>query len=523
MSRDVQLFLNTCNKIDELNDSEKSKIVLTYSNITKLVYVVKYLKNKELDKLYALYKKLQSFYCKLIPRINYVYRDDNQIIVIEEFINGRTLEQVMADREFFSDERIKNILLQLCEGLSFLHKKDIVHQDIKPGNIILTNDDVVKLIDFDVARTFKYGQDFNTQYLGTKGYAAPEQYGWGQTDNRSDIYALGITINLLKPQSDLLQKIIKKAAQFDPDNRYQSVDEIMAEINDEYKYYFKELPLNEIEVMLKDKINMFKPDLPQPKDYVFNKNDIDVSFPISLVNSYDFETKEQALQVAMDEFEQLMFNNMDEYIMDTLDYYKTYCLKKYCVYQTNGDNYYYNVNRQVEHIIEEIKARFRLDLPKYVNTFEFIPDYTNFSGSEDRANFHLWQLKHIEETNYTAEIRQNFFNRTMANTAQRFIAYADEFLQTTISIGENRIVKIKDGKKIMDTAYSFNIDKLCIKFMEEILNSTQKVLMNNPVLQEDVEGLLQKSYLPALKKALAEKTEEIMSFLKQNNKTEKAY
>ena len=115
MSRDVQLFLNTCNKIDELNDSEKSKIVLTYSNITKLVYVVKYLKNKELDKLYALYKKLQSFYCKLIPRINYVYRDDNQIIVIEEFINGRTLEQVMADREFFSDERIKNILLQLCK------------------------------------------------------------------------------------------------------------------------------------------------------------------------------------------------------------------------------------------------------------------------------------------------------------------------------------------------------------------------------------------------------------------------
>lgn len=111
----------------------------------------------------------------------------------------------------------------------------------------------------------------------------------------------------------------------------------------------------------------------------------------------------------------------------------------------------------------------------------------------------------------------------MADTTQRFIAYADEFLQTTIDIGENRIIKVKDGKKVVDTAYHFNIDKVCIKFMEEILNSTQKVLQNSSDLQGDIEGLIQKSYLPELKKALEKKTQEILYFLKRNNSIEKAY
>lgn len=211
----------------------------------------------------------------------------------------------------------------------------------------MTSDDIVKLIDFDVARTYKYGREQNTQYFGTKGYAAPEQYGWGQTDRRADIYALGITMQLLKPQSGLLQRVVRKMLQFDPNNRYQSVDEIIAELNGEYKYAFYSLPLNEIEIMLKDKLVSFRPPIPeQQKDYAFNKNDIDMSFPISLVNSYEFETHEQALQVAMEEFEQIMFAHIDEYIMDTLDFYKAYSLQKYCVYQENDRNYYYNINKR---------------------------------------------------------------------------------------------------------------------------------------------------------------------------------
>lgn len=84
--------------------------------------------------------------------------------------------------------------MQLCKGLKNLHQRDIIHRDINLNNIMLTNDGVVKLVDFDTVRIFKYDQNFDTTYLGTKGFAPPEQYGFSQTDARTDIYALGMTI-----------------------------------------------------------------------------------------------------------------------------------------------------------------------------------------------------------------------------------------------------------------------------------------------------------------------------------------
>lgn len=87
---------------------------------------------------------------------------------------------------------------------------------------MLTKDNIVKLIDFDTARLINPDKTYDTEYLGTRGYAPPEQYGFAQTDIRSDIYALGITLQKL-------QKIIKKAIKFDPDRRYQSVNEILQE------------------------------------------------------------------------------------------------------------------------------------------------------------------------------------------------------------------------------------------------------------------------------------------------------
>lgn len=87
---------------------------------------------------------------------------------------------------------------------------------------MLTKDNIVKLIDFDTARLINPDKTYDTEYLGTRGYAPPEQYGFAQTDIRSDIYALGITLQKL-------QKIIKKAIKFDPNRRYQSVNEILQE------------------------------------------------------------------------------------------------------------------------------------------------------------------------------------------------------------------------------------------------------------------------------------------------------
>lgn len=94
---------------------------------------------------------------------------------------------------------------------------------------MLTKDNIVKLIDFDTARLINPDKTYDTEYLGTRGYAPPEQYGFAQTDIRSDIYALGITLQKLQPKNKKLQKIIKKAIKFDPDRHYQSVNEILQE------------------------------------------------------------------------------------------------------------------------------------------------------------------------------------------------------------------------------------------------------------------------------------------------------
>ena len=82
----------------------------------------------------------------------------------------------------------------MCDGLKELHEQKIIHRDIKPSNMILQADGRIRLIDFDAARIFKDNKATDTELLGTKDYAPPEQYGFGQTDPRSDIYSLGVTI-----------------------------------------------------------------------------------------------------------------------------------------------------------------------------------------------------------------------------------------------------------------------------------------------------------------------------------------
>lgn len=188
---------------------------------------------------------------------------------------------------------------------------------------MLTNDGIVKLVDFDTVRIFKYDQNFDTTYLGTKGFAPPEQYGFSQTDARTDIYALGMTIKKLQPKSNLLQKIIAKATQLDPENRYQYVEEILNEIEDEYKFEQKQnkLTLKQIEIMLNDKFSLFEIPMPvQEKDYPFDFNKIPFYTPISMVDDLDYESVEEAQKAMIEDFENNVFSLMKEYIKDYQGY-----------------------------------------------------------------------------------------------------------------------------------------------------------------------------------------------------------
>ena len=131
------------------------------------------------------------------------------------------------------DEAV-SMIIQLCRILKQLHRcrSPIIHRDLKPANIMISSDGVVKLIDFNAAKEYRMGQMEDTCLMGTREYAAPEQYGFGQSDARTDIYALGVILNRLLtgdfPKNKLyegrLKPVIQTCIQMDADARYQSVE-----------------------------------------------------------------------------------------------------------------------------------------------------------------------------------------------------------------------------------------------------------------------------------------------------------
>ena len=155
---------------------------------------------------------------------------DGRLYVYEEYVQGETLHDLML-KNALPEEKKKDILLQICDGLKFLHSafRPIIHRDLKPENIVITTDGIAKIIDYDIAKVYKTGQDRDTTLLGTYDYAAPEQYGFSQSDPRTDIFALGKIIEEITNDPDLL-KVAKKATQIDPENRYQKIDDMKYDI-----------------------------------------------------------------------------------------------------------------------------------------------------------------------------------------------------------------------------------------------------------------------------------------------------
>ena len=202
----------------QLIEEWKENLSLMYDKINRRLCILKKIRNSE---IYLQLKKIDNPYT---PKIFFVAEN----FVIEEFIEGENLSEIL-EREIFSEEKIISILTQLCECLKILHKNKIIHRDIKPSNIILQGEKIF-LTDFGIARKIKNFSESDTEWLGTRGYAPPEQFGFSQTDCRSDIYSLGVTLKLLQPKSDRLKKIIRKATNFNPADRFQSVEEILAEL-----------------------------------------------------------------------------------------------------------------------------------------------------------------------------------------------------------------------------------------------------------------------------------------------------
>ena len=175
------------------------------------------------------YRKLLSVSCRNLPKIMEAAERDGMVAVLEEYIQGDSLAFLLAGA-CLTPAQARKITLQLCNALWVLHSLGAVHRDIKPENVIVRGSEAI-LIDFDASRIFKSGTNQDTQILGTTGYAAPEQYGITQTDERADIYSLGVLLNIMltgkHPSKELasgrLGRIVQKCTMVNPKKRYKSV------------------------------------------------------------------------------------------------------------------------------------------------------------------------------------------------------------------------------------------------------------------------------------------------------------
>ena len=211
-------------KIRLIHETKTSEIWLMIANSINFVCIAKIIERTDLP-----YIQLQRLKHRNLPKIYYAAEYDETTYVLEEFLQGMTLDNYIRVHGKFDESTVKNFALGLCDCLKLLHNKKIIHRDIKPKNLFLTNDCVIKLIDFDAGRLEKSAQIHDTEILGTEGYAAPEQYGFQQTDCRTDIYALGMTLKeiLIEPHSNFMSKVIEKCIAFDPLQRFQNTSELL--------------------------------------------------------------------------------------------------------------------------------------------------------------------------------------------------------------------------------------------------------------------------------------------------------
>lgn len=221
--------------------NEEHKVYLVQSALSGNIYVQKILDVYNIRVYEYLYRNPVAG----IPRLINYYEDGNQLIVIEEYISGTSLQEKI-DNSDLSVSDIRSYMIMLCNILNALHSMTppIIHRDIKPSNIIITSYNYAMLLDFNAAKQFSGQNESDTVLIGTPGYAAPEQYGFGSSSPKTDIYSLGIVLRemlgSITPAPDIapilhrLNLIAERCTQMTPAARYQSVTELKNAVSQSY-------------------------------------------------------------------------------------------------------------------------------------------------------------------------------------------------------------------------------------------------------------------------------------------------
>ena len=190
---------------------------------TGTVAVRKKLRRELID----VYGRLKNVEQANLPKVYETEEYGGECFAYYEYIEGETLEDIIHGGSYTLSQA-EAWMEQLCAAMGALHAMQpcVVHRDIKPENIIISNKGVLKLIDLGAARMVKEGRVCDTEQIGTRGYAAPEQYGFNQSDARTDIYAAGIVLHVLTARfgdaAKAYDAVAARCTQLEPKNRYKS-------------------------------------------------------------------------------------------------------------------------------------------------------------------------------------------------------------------------------------------------------------------------------------------------------------
>jgi hypothetical protein len=175
----------------------------------------------------SVYEFLRHQHSPHLVRVADAWEEGEKLIVLEQYLQGDTLDQVLAEKTLSLAER-QHILRDVCEALETLHSADppIVHRDVKPENIMITDSGRAVLMDYDASKRETPGQSRDTVLLGTRETAAPEQFGFGASSVRTDVYGMGKLVDTLLGDHRAYQPVIRKATRLDPEKRYRSVEDL---------------------------------------------------------------------------------------------------------------------------------------------------------------------------------------------------------------------------------------------------------------------------------------------------------
>lgn len=236
-SNKYNLLMSQLRHIKDIKETEKTKISVVYHEIRETTCILRICKNRDLSDLCRALMTVRNPNMAVV--YDYAY-ENGDTYICEEQIDGTTVEELMKNNGLFSEKETAKIVIEVCKALESIHslKPPVVHNDITVSNIMIREDGSVKLFDFDISRVYKKGQRQNTVLFGTESVAAPEHYGYGQSEPRTDIYCLGATMHKMLTGAGLddehrvtyngrLKSILEKCTEYDPSNRYESATELI--------------------------------------------------------------------------------------------------------------------------------------------------------------------------------------------------------------------------------------------------------------------------------------------------------